>query len=243
MNPEIRISAGCQPAIRQAASLRYVDNPKSESERKNWDCLEIPWGLRVWRDREGNYHHPPLGNMKGLTHRDEFGKWLTAEGLVGVGVEVGVYYGENAAQILESWPGRLWGVDPYKKFPLEEYRDGCNEADLEKALESCRELLGRFGQRFTLMRLTSVAAAPKFADGSLDFVYTDANHRYESQLEDCRVWWPKVKRGGVLGGHDFYKRDDEAQLADVPRAVNEFAEFHGLPVKVTECTSWWIRKI
>jgi predicted O-methyltransferase YrrM len=39
--------------------------------------------------------------------------------------------------------------------------------------------------------------------GSFDFVYIDARHDYASALEDIRDWWPKVRRGGILAGHDY----------------------------------------
>jgi predicted O-methyltransferase YrrM len=43
-----------------------------------------------------------------------------------------------------------------------------------------------------------------FADGSLDMVYIDACHRYDDVLSDLERWWPKVKPGGILAGHDVF---------------------------------------
>jgi hypothetical protein len=34
-------------------------------------------------------------------------------------------------------------------------------------------------------------------------VYIDANHLYEAVTVDIKTWLPKVKIGGILGGHDF----------------------------------------
>ena len=49
----------------------------------------------------------------------------------------------------------------------------------------------------------STTCAPLYPDGSFDFVYVDARHDYASAMEDIRAWWPKVRRGGILAGHDY----------------------------------------
>lgn len=54
------------------------------------------------------------------------------------------------------------------------------------------------------LKMTSLEAAKKFKDNSLDFVFIDASHEYEDVRDDIIAWYPKVKRGGVLAGHDFY---------------------------------------
>ena len=53
------------------------------------------------------------------------------------------------------------------------------------------------------IRKTSVEAAKDFEDGSLDAVYIDAEHDEENVRADIQAWRPKIKRGGVLSGHDF----------------------------------------
>lgn len=49
----------------------------------------------------------------------------------------------------------------------------------------------------------SVRAARLFSDGSVDFAFVDGDHRPESVRADIEAWWPKVKPGGVLAGHDY----------------------------------------
>ena len=50
-------------------------------------------------------------------------------------------------------------------------------------------------------------AVKDFKDESLDFVYIDANHGYESTKEDIREWSKKVKKGGIVSGHDYVKKN------------------------------------
>ena len=59
------------------------------------------------------------------------------------------------------------------------------------------------------MRMTSHQASKMFSDNSLDFVYIDANHSYESVREDLKIWYPKVTNGGYLFGDDYLGYDKE----------------------------------
>lgn len=65
-------------------------------------------------------------------------------------------------------------------------------------------------------RMNSVEAASMYKDGSLEFVFIDANHEYEAVKADLIAWFPKVKKGGHIAGHDYVS--DER----VKKAVNEY---------------------
>src|SRR5437879_6015206 len=108
-------------------------------------------------------------------HRDQLGHWLNYTGLVGTGVEVGTYYGQFAEQLLDSWEGKqLVGVDPHQNDSMDVYRNGCNQVNLEKAMEIALQKLKRFGDRFRLIRKASVEGAKEFTNEALDLVYIDA---------------------------------------------------------------------
>lgn len=61
----------------------------------------------------------------------------------------------------------------------------------------------------------SEEASQMYSDHMLDFVYIDADHHYENIKKDIQCWLPKIKKGGILAGHDFYNYED------VKRAVSE----------------------
>jgi hypothetical protein len=79
----------------------------------------------------------------------------------------------------------------------------------------------------------SLEVAPTVADGSLDFVYLDADKSYEAVAADIRAWWPKLKPGTYFGGHDWIFRD-------VRKAATEF--FARDPDGTFNDYSWVYRK-
>lgn len=172
--------------------------------------------------------------------------------LTGLGVEVGVQKGYFAREILTNWPGFLYLVDTWRN--LEGYTDAANVSDAEheenyqETLRQCER--GAQGKRFTPMRMTSLEAAAIIAErieltGPLDFVYLDADHSYESVKADIEAWFPLVKSGGVIAGHDYIK-DGVYPFGTfgVQRAVKEFFGPIEATVTVTheEFPSWLVVK-
>lgn len=178
-----------------------------------------------------------------MKNRLEFPAHLVELGLTGEGVEVGVLFGEYSQCLLSNWPGTLHLVDPWEQQSAKVYRDGCNAVDMDEALADTMDRIAPFGDRARVHRMYSVKAAKKFKNGQLDFVYIDANHKYDAVVEDMQTWWPKLKDGGILCGHDHYTENSKFLDCGVLQAVNEFALAQGLKLHVTpDCTSWWITK-
>ena len=69
------------------------------------------------------------------------------------------------------------------------------------------------------IKMISWEAADLYKDESLDFVFIDAAHDYESVKKDINAWYPKIKKGGVIAGHDYF-----TSPSNVKRAVDEFFE-------------------
>lgn len=54
-----------------------------------------------------------------------------------------------------------------------------------------------------MLRGLSTEIADLFQSNTLDYVYIDGNHDYDHVTHDLNVWWPKLKQGGLLAGHDY----------------------------------------
>merc|ERR1712187_57722 len=54
----------------------------------------------------------------------------------------------------------------------------------------------------------STECVHQFADESLDFAYIDARHDRKGVLVDIAAYWPKIKKGGVMAGHDYMEQSD-----------------------------------
>ena len=70
------------------------------------------------------------------------------------------------------------------------------------------------------IRQRTASASLLFPDCSVDFVFVDAGHDYESVMTDLRLWAPKVRLGGLLAGHDYDSHPD------VRKAVADFLGDH-----------------
>lgn len=84
------------------------------------------------------------------------------------------------------------------------------------------------------IRKESVDASSMFENNSLDAVFIDAEHSYDAVKQDIAAWYPKVKNGGILAGHDYVN-----YYPGVIRAVDEM-----FPSGVsTEYRSCWVHEV
>jgi hypothetical protein len=126
---------------------------------------------------------------------------------LGLGVEVGTFKGEFSKEILRYWNGTLYMVDVWRDLS-EEYEDSSNHKLFNINLyEETIKNINEFGERAVMIRTTSESASHIFRNNSLDFVYIDANHAYDFVKQDITCWYPKVKKGGYILGHDYIDMD------------------------------------
>lgn len=182
-------------------------------------------------------------DLAGLNHREALGYWLNERGLTGTGVEVGSAFGQFASRVLSQWKGKqLFMVDPWEKQPPNSYLEGTNDtAPFEEWYQQCQKIAEN-DNRAMLLKKLSVAAAVEFPLGSLDWVYIDGNHSFGHVMQDLDAWHPKVKLGGLVGGHDFYNNTEPPAYVEVEKAVMRWTKEHNVTFTVTPCTSWWFIK-
>lgn len=118
------------------------------------------------------------------------------------GAEVGVERGAYSEVLLRENPAlHLTLVDAWR--PYADYRDHVGARKLEGFYEQTLERLAPYAHRMRVLRAWSLEAAAEVEDGSLDFVYIDANHALEYVVADIAAWSPKVRPGGIIAGHDY----------------------------------------
>jgi predicted O-methyltransferase YrrM len=119
------------------------------------------------------------------------------------GVEIGVFKGEFSRNILERWNGTLYLVDPWRELSDEEYLDSSNHKNHRDAFAQTMEAIKGFENRAFMLRGLGEEMVHLFKDNSLDYIYIDGNHDYDHVKQDLELWWPKLKAGGLLAGHDY----------------------------------------
>ena len=93
-------------------------------------------------------------------------------------------------------------------------------------------------KRIRFVQGYSDEVARQFADESFELVFIDADHTEEWVSRDLVAWAPKVKRGGILAGHDY----DSRNWPGVKIAVDRFFASHPHPVRIEANKVWWTRK-
>ncbi|MBC8442873.1 MAG: class I SAM-dependent methyltransferase [Proteobacteria bacterium] len=151
--------------------------------------------------------------------------------------EVGVHTGNNAKRILQNCePKILYLIDPWSSRSHQDYVSisASDKSEIERLnrhyednYQKCLETIKDFNEdRYKIIRNMGDVASEMFSDGFFDVVYIDALHNYKSIFADLHLWYPKVKGGGILSGHDYCKTSN----CGVYSAVNDFCKEKGLEV-------------
>lgn len=149
-------------------------------------------------------------------------------------VEVGVWKGRSLISVLDIIVNNsltTWGVDNFSQ-------EAFHPAQVEEINTLRNDLFSNL-EKFNFdkehfINLPSIKAAKLFEDKSLDFVFIDGSHTYEAVTEDLAAWFPKIKQGGVMTGHDF-------DFPPVARAVNEFCLKNNFKVESASRIIWKIK--
>lgn len=123
-------------------------------------------------------------------------------------VEIGANIGESC--LLASsfdFIDMVVSIDPFSEDQFLEYK---------KRTRHC-------SRKF--LRNKSESVVTKFNDSEIDVLYLDGDHSYESVKKGLELYYPKVREGGVIGGHDYGKAHE-----GTVKAVDEFCEEYDLKI-------------
>jgi len=145
-------------------------------------------------------------------------------------VELGVAAGKFAVQLIEANPQAHYiGID--------RWGDHHDYDEMAKATERIMSA----GDNANIMRASFDVALPTFDDESIDLIYFDGYaHTGQEGGKTLEDWLPKVKKGGVISGHDYHP-----EYQPTIDAVNLFVERHGFDLQIIDekpYPSWFCYK-
>ncbi len=143
------------------------------------------------------------------------------------GVEIGVFRGEYSKKIYQYFKYLKLNLSLVDQWLADKDFQDYSQEELDSAYFEVKNYF-KDKKNVEILKESSVNAAKKFSDKSLDFAYIDGNHDYEYVKEDLNIWYEKLKQNGVLFGDD-YSRD-----YGVNKAVSEFAFEKKLLVKFSD---------
>jgi len=179
---------------------------------------------------------PPYGGRNPNSSRKDLYDLFAEIGFT-YGAEIGVERGRNTKMMFDRIPKlKLICVDPYHYYNNYYSRDACKQ--FEK--EATQRLKGK---NIIWKKVPSLTAVETIKDKSLDFVYIDGAHDFDNVMMDIIKWVPKVKKKGIVAGHDYVA----SRTDGVVKAVDAYIETNGiknfyLTRNLKElCTWWWVQ--
>jgi hypothetical protein len=157
-------------------------------------------------------------------------------------VEVGVAEGYFSAEILSWGIEKLYMVDNWGTIPGVKGDGGFDQGWHDQNMKAALERVHKHWGKFTVLRGLSVEMSKQVPDDSLGLVYLDAGHSFENVKDDLEAWFPKLKKGGIMAGHDYLMPQ-----YGVFEAVRQFIKKHNYTVNTIhenkkEDAGFWFKK-
>lgn len=154
-------------------------------------------------------------------------------------VEVGSWLGGSLFHILkgtEDLGATIHCVDHWQGDPDLNPAGGHVDDIFQGFLTNLRELGSP--ENIVIHQMPSIEAANEFTDNSVDMIYLDGSHDYSSVLNDLTAWWPKLKDGAIVSGHDY----TAIHFPGLVKAVDEFFGTESLELSFGGWPIWRLRK-
>lgn len=150
-------------------------------------------------------------------------------------VEVGVYQGDFAAEILQQCEGvtKYYMVDPWRHLGDWNKPANRDDAALESFYQMTKARTDFAKDRRVILRGKTTEVIDQIADGELDFAYIDGDHTLKGIAIDLVRVYPKIRIGGFLGGDDFSRTIWPHNTNFEPTLVFPFAVYFAEAVGAT----------
>jgi len=160
--------------------------------------------LETWARKSGQVSPIRIPRLDRKRLVQLFGQWGLTKG-----AEIGVDGGTFSKYMFDHIPGlELIGVDPWAR----------DRGKRQQAWRTLKHL------KWTRYHMASEEAYREVPDFSLDFIYIDGDHRFDFVMLDLILWGRKVRPGGIVAGHDYYR----FRQGGVVPAVDVYARQHSV---------------
>jgi hypothetical protein len=163
-------------------------------------------------------------------------------------LEVGVWKGEYAQQILEQTPGimRYYMIDPWANLADWNKPFNVSSKAFEDVYAEAMKRTEFAASKRVVLKGTTKQVIDEIADNSLDFAYVDGDHTLRGITIDLHKVLPKIKEGGLLGGDDFTTTPWQHGIRYEPTLVCPYtvylAEAMDLPIAALPFSQFLIQK-
>ena len=155
-----------------------------------------------------------------------------------IGVQNGIFFEFilNNTRISE-----LYAVDPFKPCNGDECGWGhsnnviiASEEFQNNTKQDFLKKISKYKDRAKFTNISSIEYGNLILDESLDIVFIDGDHSENGVLLDLEIFYKKIKRGGLLVGHDYGGNYGPCEpVIQVQPAVDKFCLKYGISYFVT----------
>ncbi len=157
-----------------------------------------------------------------------------------IGAEIGVWKGTMTQKVLSICPEikKYYCVDLWDFY--DDYLKSLNpdgnyvKQNMENVYQDFINKTSEFRYKIEIIKEDSKEAAKNLKNRSIDFCFIDGNHEYEYVKGDVLAWFPKIRNGGLIGGHDYGR---EEWSNGVKQAVDEIFGYENIILK--DDNTWW----
>lgn len=157
-------------------------------------------------------------------------------------IEIGVAFGGHLEEILNNTKiDKVYAIDSYKlsETTTDNFKKSdqsyFNQDDYDELYLFTKKRLSKLGNIVNFIREDSKDALKYIDDESVDIIFIDAEHSYNGVKNDIKNWIKKVKKGGIISGHDY----DHPNFPGVKIAIDESIDEFNLNINIERGYIWW----
>lgn len=135
--------------------------------------------------------------------------------------EIGVRTGRNFKNMTKFNFNNAYAIDLWTDDGILSHNDiKLSQREMNSNYLKLKEYF-KNNENVHLIKSLSVNASKQFEDCYFDLVFIDADHTYNGVWEDIVHWYPKVRSGGIVSGHDYIERKGKYGVIE---AVNKYLD-------------------